>query len=259
MSDIMITTKRIGRAAAIDPFKRYQPEVSQPVRKPDVKEDSKVLQAIKKVWRECGSIDSYDVLEAVERPYAKIFEHLKRLKCSAKDVERFSIALAEFQEEEGFAAKAGIFLSVLINHAKGKNFRVCTRHLDVKPDGLGAFNTKNVVIDGDVDYGVGKLMISGSITVNGNANVRAGFLMLGGTLTINGNSGHDTGYGMAAGKIYVNGNIFPRYGDCGFLYHKGELISSGPEATNVEEALGIALFSPSHVKVLAFLHACSII
>src|SRR3989338_213930 len=44
MSDIMITTKRIGKTSAINPFKRYQPEVSQPVRKLEVKEN-KALQA----------------------------------------------------------------------------------------------------------------------------------------------------------------------------------------------------------------------
>ena len=213
-------------------------------------------------WKKCGfdgvdpfyGLSAYDVRERAEKPYIKALELIRNLRYSARDVEQFSIALVQFQKEREFSEKAGIFLSALINNGSDSDYRVHTSHLDKKPSCLGVLNKKNIVIEGDVDYGVGKMMLGGSIIVDGNVGFRTGFLMFGGKLVINGNTDTETGYGMTCGEIHVNGELGRYKGNPdsympvnGRLYHKGQLIVDGPEITDIREAVRRMLFRPEDV------------
>ena len=239
---------------AVNTFGRYKPEPQQEVRQPVVK-PNKALAKLIESWKKFDfNCIAYDVRERAEEPYIKALELIRNLRYSAHEVEQFSIALVQFQKEREFSEKAGIFLSALINNGSETNYVIHTRHLDKKLSCLGVFNKKNLVIEGDVYYGVGKMMLGGSITVNGNVDFRAGFLMFGGKLVINGNTGTETGYGMTSGEIHVNGELDRYKGNPdsymptnGRLYHKGQLIIDGPKITDIREAVSRMLFRPKEV------------
>ncbi|NYZ74438.1 hypothetical protein H0O00_04815, partial [Candidatus Micrarchaeota archaeon] len=70
-------------------FSRYKPETEKAVRKVEVVED-KTLKRLKEAWKNCCYADK-------PGDYAEMLRKVKKLRCSAKGIEDFSIALAEFQ------------------------------------------------------------------------------------------------------------------------------------------------------------------
>ncbi|NYZ74268.1 hypothetical protein H0O00_03935 [Candidatus Micrarchaeota archaeon] len=222
---------RIARAnapalAMANRFSRYKPEEEKAVRKVEVVEDE-TLKKIKEAWKACN----YDFDSA--HTYAKMLEAVKKLEYSAKDVENFSIALAEFQDEEMFPDKAGLFFTVLINYGKDSDYVIHTAHLAEPIDYLGYYNTKNITVKGNtryrVGYGmkggtiavegnagqfVGETMKCGIITVGGNADDNVGEMMEGGTIRVNGNAGKLVGWFMRSSVITVEGNVGDKVGYC---------------------------------------------
>src|SRR3989338_823431 len=201
------------------PFTRYKKEPTHGVRRADVKENQ-VLGQLKEAWSKFSSYGHPD-----KNNYSEAIV-LIQFRYSAEDVEKFSIALAEFQEESGFSAKAGIFLSALINNGTDEDYIIHTNHLTQTINLLGYENTKNVIIDGNlgvftfykmktgqvkvngnVDNYIGKLMAGGQIIVNGNIDAWVGIEMSGGELIVNGNVRIWLGSDMSDGKIVVNGNV----------------------------------------------------
>jgi len=203
-------------------FGKYKPEEEKEVRKTEVKED-KALEQLKAAWKRFR-YDPEDYEESWNCWNAS--KKVRGINYSARDVEKFSFALFEFQDEKYFSLKAGTFLSVLINKGKDTDYVIHTRHLNKEIDGLGLFNTKNLVVDGNAGMDVGNGMKKGSITVNGNAGAYVGAGMEGGKITLNGNASHDVGQGMEGGEIHLEGN----YGNLGYgmeggkIYHEGKLI-----------------------------------
>ena len=198
--------------AAGSRFGRYKPEEEKEVCKVEVKED-KVLKQLKAAWK------GYDhdpcsggriVEDASGELYNRALARIKGLDYSAKDVENFSIALAEFQDEKGFSDNAGVFLSALINNGRDTDYVIHTRHLSPGIQALGCENTKNITVDGDVEARVGLHMKGGSITVNGTVIWGVGYVMQGGSITVNGDAGDWVGNSMEGGSITVNGDA--RYG-----------------------------------------------
>jgi len=202
--------------------------------------EAEVLRQLKITWKK------FEYAEAKHKEnYKNIAAHLKGTRYSAKDVENFSLALAEFQRETYFPEKAGFFLSALINNSRDADFVIHTRHLSQRIDNLGYGNTKNITVEGNAGYAVGYAMKGGTITVNGNADFVLGFGMKAGAIIVNGNAGSDIGWGMQGGAITVNGNAEAGVGDVMFggeihlngkhkglgnrilggkIYHNGKLI-----------------------------------
>jgi len=202
-------------------FGKYAPEAEKKVRKVEVKEDE-VLRQLKDAWSRfqlCRS-NATPLPEDDEEALRQI----KDLDYSAKDVEKFSIALVEFQDEKDFSAKAGVFLSALINNGKDANYVVHTRHLQ-EIDGLGYANTKNIVVNGNGGRWVGSHMKCGTITVNANAGILVGSYMKGGTIIVKGDAA-DVGHGMEGGEIHLEGDYSELDYEIkgGKIYHKGKLI-----------------------------------
>ena len=139
----MISTQRLVRVAPItmqanDPLRRFKPEVHREVRQSGVKED-KVLTQLKDLWKKSkyfdeGNCDMWQYLSSLPW-YLHLVQFLRfrlEIKYSAEDIENFSIALAEFQDEKNFAKKAGCFLAALIIASTENTFRIQIRHLAKK-------------------------------------------------------------------------------------------------------------------------------
>ncbi len=201
---------RLTRTEASSLFRRYKQEFPKEVRKVDVQQDES-LEQIRDAWiklrYKSGSIDRY---------YLRICTILKELKYSSKDVEKFSIALADFQDDERFSFKAGTFLSALVNNCQDQDFVIQTKHFSVLVAHLGLRNIKNVTINGDVDHHLAYRMKKGTIVVNGNVGDNPGLGMRNGAIIINGNAGEMVGLMMKNGTIIVNGNTDECAGACMF-------------------------------------------
>ena len=87
---------------------------------------------------------------------------------AAADIGAFSLGLAKFQTHGNFSDWAGFFLSAMINASKDKDFFLDVSHLDVPINYIGASNTKNVTVHGDVGDFAGIAMRSGALTIHGN-------------------------------------------------------------------------------------------
>jgi hypothetical protein len=179
------------------------------------------------------------------------YELIKGIDYTSKDIIRFCIVMAGLQEEDGFAAKAGIFLSALINKAKEEVHYLPLRHLDTKITSIANHNSKSLLIDDDVeDIAFG--MKDGLVTVDGNVGVGAGLSMEGGTLVIKGNAKQTLGESMKGGTIILKGDLIPddlnrkiaalaypgrfleeQTGLAGHCMEGGKLIIEGNASTNV--------------------------
>ena len=144
----MVSVQNRARLEASKKFKgrfgRYKAESERAVREATVKEDN-VLPVFKEIWRghefvtpseDCRptnilcqkkGTDSYSTFE---------------LDYNAKDIERLSLALAEFQGEKHFPSRTGLFLSALINCCDDKRFTIHTSHLSPPPACLGTLLKK---------------------------------------------------------------------------------------------------------------------
>lgn len=239
---------RNAGTAASKKFSRYKKEDEKAVRKTDVRQD-KVLEQLKRAFKAInifdelakdGDIRLSDAYEAISTASV-----VTSLRCSSKDIEKFSLVLVEFQRERWFSDKAGLFLSALINNGDDNDYMIHTANLEWSVGNLGYKNTKNIVVRGDVGDNIGESMGGGTITVEGdacnfvgywmeggdirirgNVDEMAGWLMKGGTITVEGDAGISVGYGMFGGVIHLEGG-YSDIGDRikgGKIYHKGELI-----------------------------------
>lgn len=178
------------------------------------------------------------------KAYEQACELVKNTRCSAGDIERFSIALAESSNEENDSDKRGFFLSALISASEGMDFVIHTIHLP-EINYLGFKNEKNIVINGSAGSSVGKYMKegkivvkgnsgrltgqhmeSGIITIEGDAGYAVGDYMKGGTIVVKGDTGHNVGYFMEGGEIHTEGacRSISKYVKGGKIYHKGKLV-----------------------------------
>ncbi len=189
-------------------FDRYKREAPQVVREAKV-EENKAVQKLKKAWEIASNkygVDRTSFYRTTKSILNSAHAVIKDLKYSAKDVEMFSLALAEFQDEEYFAERAGIFLSVLINNGQDESYLVHTFHLGQEIEHFGYENKKNVIVNGDGGRNSFKEMKSGAVTINGNGGWHVGDAMSGGTLIIKGDADEGVAYLMSGGRITVEGN-----------------------------------------------------
>jgi hypothetical protein len=221
-----VDRKVVAPALAIGSrFKRFGPEEEKASRKAELKESEAVRQ-MKDAWRGC----EYNDTKGPVGCYTAAFQIVEKLQYTAKDVEDFSIVLAEFQDEKEFSKKAGLFLSALINSGKDSDYKIFTNHLDVPPDLLGYDDyhsyKKNIIVKGNVGDGVGFNIYGGNITVEGDAGNGVGQEMRGGSILVKGAAGTSVGFFMESGEIKLEGDyvIMAFCIKGGRIYHKGELI-----------------------------------
>jgi glutamate synthase domain-containing protein 3 len=183
--------------AAAGKFGGFKPESERTVRTMKV-EMSPILERMVRIW---GEVHKHQ-----KSIYSQISERICGLEYSAKDIEKFSIALAQFQEHTQFQNRASDFLNVLMEHCKDDEFIIHTVHLDRTIPNLSIGDMKKLIIDGNAGAYVGGWIEGASITVTGNAGASTGCAMKRGSITVEGNSGKNTGELMGGGMITVNGN-----------------------------------------------------
>jgi formylmethanofuran dehydrogenase subunit C len=207
-----------SRMAVGKRFGGYRPEDEKSIRKADVKEN--IIHQLMSAWI------AFDCNSQTGAHYEDAVSVIKGLQYSAKNVEEFSIALVQFQEEHFFGPKAGLFLSALINEGEDEDYIIHTKQMGGNVTCLGLYNTKNVtvignlafstgehmkggrlLVKGDVGAGAGQGMEGGTIEIEGNADNSVGCWMRGGAIVIHGDAGYNVGVKMKGGKIAVNGNI----------------------------------------------------
>ncbi|MFH0860815.1 MAG: hypothetical protein V1921_06405 [Candidatus Altiarchaeota archaeon] len=106
--------------------------------------------------------------------------------------------------DQVYRQKVGYLVSALIHNSRQREFRIRLKH-PVDWVGYRLEGGKKITVDGDVAYGVGSEMRSGTIIVNGNSWLGAGFKMAGGNVIIRGNSGRLTGLEMTGGRLLIKG------------------------------------------------------
>ncbi len=142
---------------------------------------------------------------------------------TVQDIEEFIAGIAKYQDAKRYHARAGLFISSLVNHAKEDKITLDLGHLDVLFDFLGYKNRKDLTIIGnigshcfqDVETGRGHVegdaldffgaqQHGGSISISGDARDDAGYKKDGGSLLVN-NVRNRTGEGMTGGILQING------------------------------------------------------
>jgi formylmethanofuran dehydrogenase subunit C len=188
-------------------FKRFGLEEEKVVRKAGIKDD-KVLGQLKEIWDHYCKHAKHGCIW-----FEGAFEGLRNIYYSSDDVERFCLALSEFQDGRDFKYQAGMFLSALVNSGKEEEYTIHTSHLGAKISYLGDENEKTLVVCGDLGGCVGRDMVSGSILVKGNCGHQVGDGMRSGSIVIEGNAGHNAGIKMRGGSIFVKGSCGQQAGE----------------------------------------------
>ena len=228
-------------------FGRFRPETEQLVRSPAISSDAE-LEALKSVWASISASAIYPDNSSYS-PFSSsgVYRRLMEHSFTSRLISRFSLALADFQQESEFTDKAGYFLSALVAGSRDWRFAIHTSHLSYVPDNIGFFNEKMVEVRGDAGHFVGSDMVCGAVTVDGDCGIHAGADMSGGTLIIKGDSFFALGINMSGGTITIEGDAGSSIGNCmsggtinlegtfrsisdmdmmsgGRIFHKGRLI-----------------------------------
>jgi glutamate synthase domain-containing protein 3 len=243
---------RSGSTSAIRRFGKYKREAGKVMRQVDVRLD-KQLEAIRSAFLEWSRSDLPSIKEKISFQYRwyksalAVISH-RRVSPSRKGIELFSLQMEEFCEMPDFGAKAGMFLSALVNAGKGKRYLLHVGHLD-RVSYLGYDNIKDVVVTGHGGNMFATGMKGGSLLLHGDAGDFAGWSMKGGKLTIKGSAKDYVGSHMSGGLIIIEGNAGNSLGDHlfgGRIVVKGD---AGSEVGITEENHGFYTASTSEIFV----------
>ena len=248
------------RMAVSKRFGMYKKEEKVGVRKAEIKEDQ-TLGKFSKIWRKVFQQDK-GMDQDIGRLHSALSRLLKRIEYSHKDVEKFSLMLADFPLEEDMPGEAGLFLSALINNGKDSDYVVHAEPFG-QIDILGFRNRKSItlkgnggvwigtemkggklIVEGDVDDEIGGGMRGGKILVKGNSG-SAGDHMKGGEIMIEGNAGA-VGNFMEGGRIIVKGNATLQVGD---FMEGGEIVIEGEISSIEDEIFGSIEDNVNHGKI----------
>ena len=222
---MMLVERRIAKvsdARASDQFRRYKREPTHAVRKAEIKENE-TLRALKQAWQNFELVKDDMTVVDLRESYQKALELIRSFAYNKADIENFNLALGEFQNEKGFAKRAGLFLSALINNGSDSTYTIFTQHLE-NINSLGAFNTKTIIVEGDAGDNCGIEMAGGKIVINGDTDDWLGNGMGKGEIILNGDAGDFAGAGMLGGTIKINGSV------CNYLGLKmkdGKIVVNG--------------------------------
>ncbi len=209
-----------------NPFSRFRPETVQEERKPLGVTESETFKRLRIAWRDYSySKDDGNELSLSSWNYRRAKEaidHALGLEMpapTAEDVARFCIILKEFEKEDTFAIKAGLFLSALIEMSNGEQFAINVSHLDAKLIYFGYQNIKKVHVIGNLgrhtadshgeqvlDGPTVKLFPDAEFIVDGNVGISAARFMRAGRVVINGTVDRNLGQHRMGGEIHVNGD-----------------------------------------------------
>jgi len=192
----------LSASSRFDGFRR---EPLHGVRIREVEMDP-ALEAMKSAWMMCRISKDNNGVTNLGMNYCRMLELMDKRGYAAKDIERFSISLAEFQNEENFPIKAGLYLSALMNASEDTGFVIHTAHLGGSIENLGYHNSKDIKIDGHAGNGIGYDMHAGSIIVDGDAGGYVGAWMNGGSIIVKGDATDTAGTGMEGGAITIEGD-----------------------------------------------------
>jgi hypothetical protein len=211
------------RAFARGRFSRYKDEDRKCTRLPDMLEDKPVERMA----------DAFMSLKAsYKESYLEASEASRALSYSPDDLARFCLTLRDLEErcldqrclahgpgDHGFALRAGNFLSALANNGPGDTYALELGHLDSLLEQLGAFNTKTLIVNGDLGSQLG---------------FRMGWAGQGGRIIAIGHAGDSVGWEMVSGQIHIEGG----YGSVirplgGRIYFRGKLFVDKPETGRI--------------------------
>lgn len=251
-------------------FGRYNEESKEEIKTAAFRKDpmvERLARAFEKftiIQPECSVMEPEEVAaftdvfgKMTDRPaFFTNFTALGIPRWSAKDVEKFSLAIPEYRLEHAgknagiagqftYRERMGLFLNELIQRSREKDYRIHVDHHESESLGYVGFqNTKNILvlgalgsnvcermrsgtvtIEGDVDSNSAFVMKGGQLIIRGNASNNLGLLMENGKVILEGNAGYEVGDGMTGGEIHVMGEI-EGIGEVegGRIYHKGKLI-----------------------------------
>src|SRR5208283_5408398 len=130
--------------AASGRFKGFRPESEHTIRQPAPVAKDRKLEAMIEEW---GRLHS-----PIGRYHDYTLGDMRRFGVSAwpaSDIERFSLIMGQFESEERFPQKAGVFLNILMSASSDTRFVIHTAHLSQRIDFLGDYNSKEIVVKGD--------------------------------------------------------------------------------------------------------------
>ena len=212
METAIYAERRVNPAilSASSKFSKFKPEPMQESRSVRGIGTDSALESMKAAWKGIGDAGTLDERYAeTVRALAPVMER----GYSAKDVERFCFQMAELQDRQDFAWKAGLILSALMNNCQDTRFVIRTMHLTSPINFLGFNNTNEIIVEGSVGYAVCWGMIGGSVCVEGSAGDSAGREMNGGRITVRGDIGKQCGVEMKNGSIFVTANALDSVGE----------------------------------------------
>ncbi|VVC00709.1 Molybdenum-containing formylmethanofuran dehydrogenase 1 subunit C [uncultured archaeon] len=198
-----VFTGKTGGCSLLEKF------VPQEKIEKEKKLDVKMNPALKKLDDAFANLlkEEFWHLRNDEEKYARALASLKWMRCTVQDVELFSLGLYRHKGKGDFACWSGMFLSAMVNRAKGEKFTIHTERIEDKINYLGYRNNgKKILINGDAGSHVGYRMKKGSIMVKGNAEDSTGHWMAGGRIIVEGNVGDTAGFLMENGSITVKGD-----------------------------------------------------
>ncbi|MFH0737055.1 MAG: hypothetical protein V1827_01165 [Candidatus Micrarchaeota archaeon] len=227
-------------------FGRYGPETEKVVRSFSPKTEA--LEAIVRIWKRCRyqSPSDLDNTENLKRFIKAI--RSSRQSYTSCDVTAFCMLLSQFQYEENFCYKAGIFLSALVNCGPQGEYPLHLGHLDSPVLHLGFRNPdgKTIIVNDRTNF-AGEQMEGGMIIIKGDVG-SVGDLMSGGFIEVEGRVAMCAGFGMTGGNINISGDCTGITGSS----MKGGSIETGGDASRVGGCMrggSITVFGKAHKDV----------
>ena len=202
-------------------FGMYKDEDKKEIRVPEIVHDQTFIR-LQDAWQNVRWKGHYS--EFGKENYSAVLASIKGIQYSSKDVEKFSAALAVFQESDEFSERVGYFLSCLINSCHETDFTIHTRQLNGDIAYLGLYNVKNIIVNGNPGEKIGHGMIRGRITLNESTGWMPGGCMEGGEIVIHGDGGHHSGQWMDGGIIIIEGDAGAGIGE---WMKNGQIIVEG--------------------------------
>jgi formylmethanofuran dehydrogenase subunit C len=213
--------KRIpATLSALGRFGNFKPESEQKVRAPTIVRKNPKLERMKQALIVFNDLDYFQS----PRDHLDGLHEIESVKCSAKDIQMFSLILPEFLRLDRFSVSAGILLSGWINHSPDMEFTIDTTSLEQQIDCLGFQNRKIITVQGNIGRNAGQEMQQGALIVKGNAGAEAGYRMKGGELFIHGDTEWNAGGLMEGGRLVVCGDARMKAGES---MNGGEIIIHG--------------------------------
>jgi hypothetical protein len=146
----------------------------------------------------------------VIKAYGIAEKGIEELDYTAEDIEEFCYALDHSDQIPYLiTGPAGVYISVLCNHAKEEEICLHLRDLTVKINLLGYRlpANKKLIVEGNVGDFTGIGLDGGELIIEGSAKNYTGAGMKRGKIVIRHNLGFNTGHGMTGGELIVGGRI----------------------------------------------------